>query len=112
MERWTPLIDVASIPDQRGMVVERAEGCFAVFVVAGVPHVLENVCPHRGGDLGEGYVGNGFVYCPLHAWPFELATGCSPTHPGAAVRVFPSRIEAGKVEAQLPCAQIAKEGVR
>src|SRR5690348_916327 len=108
MPRWVPLIDVAQVPANRGCVVECAEGNFAVFVVGGASHVLENTCPHRGGDLGEGYVGNGCVYCPLHAWPFDLHTGSSPTHPGAAVRVFPSRIEAGKVEALLDAVQRAE----
>ena len=100
---WTRLCDVAQVPANRGLVVERPEGALAVFVVDGTPHVLENACPHRGGDLGEGYVNakNGCVYCPLHAWPFELATGCSPTHPGASVRIFAARIQEGAVEADL-----------
>lgn len=100
---WTRLAEVAQIPSGRGLVVERPEGALAVFVVEGVPHVLENRCPHREGDLGEGYVNakNGCVYCPLHAWPFELATGRSPTHPNAAVRVYPARIEGGAIEAEL-----------
>jgi len=111
--RWTALIDVAQVPVGRGAVVERPEGAFAVFVVDGVPHVLENTCPHREGDLGEGHVFNGCVYCPLHAWPFELATGASPTHPGASVRAYPARIEAGRVEASLDAGtQSLFEGAR
>ena len=98
---WTPLIEVERVPEQRGTVVDRPEGSLAVFVVAGVAYVLGNTCPHREGDLGEGHVQGGCVYCPLHAWPFELASGLSPTHPGASVSVYPARIAAGRVEAQL-----------
>ena len=109
---WTRLCELAQVPANRGVVVDRPEGALAVFVVEGVPYVLENRCPHREGDLGEGYVNakNGCVYCPLHAWPFELATGCSPTHPGASVRTFPSRIQDGAVEAELTPAQAAAGG--
>ena len=104
---WTPLIDVAQLPPGRGVVVEWPGGALAVFVENGIPHVLANTCPHRDGDLGEGHVVNGCVYCPLHAWPFDLRTGESPTHPLAKVRVFPARIEGGKVEAELEIAQVA-----
>jgi nitrite reductase (NADH) small subunit len=110
MDAWTPLIEVARVPAGRGAVVEWAGGALAVFVVEGVAHVLENRCPHREGDLGEGYVANGCVYCPLHAWPFELCSGRSPTHPGAEVRVYPARIEGGVVQAQLDSLQLAERG--
>lgn len=114
MLAWTRLCEVAQVPASRGLVIERPEGSLAVFVVDGQPHVLDNVCPHRGGDLGEGYVNarSGCVYCPLHAWPFELVTGRSPTHPNAEVRVHPARIEGGWVEAQLEIALPAASGDR
>ena len=36
---------------------------------------IENKCPHRGGPLSEGIVGNGVVLCPLPGHKFDLATG-------------------------------------
>lgn len=32
-------------------------------------------CPHRGGPLAEGLLGEGCVTCPLHGWRFDLRTG-------------------------------------
>jgi len=36
----------------------------------------DNQCPHRGGPLADGIVGAGKVICPLHAWKYDLETGC------------------------------------
>ncbi len=36
----------------------------------GVPHVLSDVCIHRGGALGEGWVRDGTAVCPYHGWRF------------------------------------------
>ena len=33
------------------------------------------MCPHRGGRLADGLVGDGRVICPLHGFKFALATG-------------------------------------
>ena len=102
MESWCAVAELANLIEGRGTIVERgAKTCLAVFLVGGQPYVLENRCPHRNGDLGAGDVANGLVYCPLHAWPFELESGRSPTHPSAQVRVFPSRIRGTVVEAEL-----------
>ena len=32
-------------------------------------------CPHQGGPLADGLVGNGSVVCPLHAFRFDLRSG-------------------------------------
>jgi phenylpropionate dioxygenase-like ring-hydroxylating dioxygenase large terminal subunit len=36
----------------------------------GAPHVLSDVCIHRGGALGEGWVRDGTAVCPYHGWRF------------------------------------------
>ena len=35
-------------------------------------------CPHRGGPLADGLVGNHSVICPLHGFVFDLRTGQAP----------------------------------
>src|SRR5437870_4423545 len=101
MAQWQPVARLSELVEGRGAVIERPGGCLAVFLVQGRVHVLENRCPHRDGDLGAGDVAGGVVYCPLHAWPFDLATGQSPRYASARVRVFPSRIQGDMVEAEL-----------
>jgi nitrite reductase (NADH) small subunit len=55
---------------------------------------LENACPHRGGPLADGLLGDGEVICPLHGWRFDLESGRGLTDP-CGVRSFATRIVAG-----------------
>ncbi len=36
---------------------------------------LDDTCPHMGASLGAGYVTDGAVYCPWHAWRFSICDG-------------------------------------
>ena len=75
---------------------------FAVFSQGGKFFVIDDVCPHRGGSLGEGLVdAAGTVACPWHGWRFNIATGQSPVNPTARVPCFNVRVEAGWVEAEI-----------
>jgi glutamate synthase domain-containing protein 2 len=40
-------------------------------------YALNNRCPHRGGQLGDGYLVGSDLYCPLHDWDFDVRTGIS-----------------------------------
>ena len=39
---------------------------------------ISNRCPHQGGPLGDGFLQNGYVVCPWHAWEYDPHTGASP----------------------------------
>lgn len=53
-------------------------------------------CPHRGGPLADGLVGERTVICPLHDWNFDLATG--ETKNGACgLAVYPVRAVDGEI---------------
>lgn len=36
---------------------------------------VRNVCPHKGGPLGEGEIQGSILTCPWHGWEFDLADG-------------------------------------
>ena len=40
---------------------------------SGTVHATQAWCPHLGGPLADGVVGNGKVVCPLHGYKFSLA---------------------------------------
>jgi len=76
--------------------------CLAVFRVrAGGVFAIDNACPHRDGPLAWGDLRESTVYCPVHAWPFDLATGRCRDVPGAAVRTYPARVEGDSVWIEL-----------
>jgi len=52
----------------------------------GRAHVLSDVCVHRGGSLGKGWVRDDAVVCPYHGWRFGGDGRCTliPTLPDEA----------------------------
>jgi nitrite reductase (NADH) small subunit len=56
--------------------------------VGGEISAMDNVCPHRGGPLGEGIIENGKVVCPWHAWAFDVKTGIAEHSPNAKVDIY------------------------
>ena len=66
--------------DGRDIAVFRARG--------GQLYATQAACPHRGGPLADGLVGDGSVICPLHAYRFDLASGGSRGNDCAALAVY------------------------
>jgi nitrite reductase (NADH) small subunit len=70
------------------VVLHLPEGMFAV----------DDRCPHRGGLLSQGDLEGVHLYCPLHAWRFDVRTGACPELPGVCVARYAVRVAAGMVE--------------
>jgi len=45
-------------------------------------------CPHKQGPLADGIVGAERVVCPLHAYSFDLRTGCATRESCANLRTY------------------------
>lgn len=89
------------LPQGRGWLV-RLEGLeIALFRIGDQVHAVENECPHRGAALAYGDLRGETVYCPLHAWPFEVRTGRCPEFPEVSIRTFPVHVEGGEVLLEL-----------
>jgi len=61
--------------------------------VNGELSALDNVCPHRQGPLGQGWIEGGSVVCPWHSWTFDVKTGLAEYPVHERVDVFPLRVE-------------------
>jgi nitrite reductase (NADH) small subunit len=69
--------------------------------VNGAIRVLDGVCPHEGGPLGEGTIEEGRVVCPWHAFAFDLQTGVAQDDPALRVEVFEAQVENGELRVKL-----------
>ena len=61
--------------------------------VNGTLSALDNICLHRGGPLGQGFVEGGKIVCPWHGWQFDAATGQVEHNPEARTKVYPIQVE-------------------
>ena len=70
----------------------------AVFNVGGAFHAIENICPHQGAPLAEGWLDDYHVTCPWHAWCFDVRNGEMTAMPGlSSVDVFDVQIDGSTI---------------
>ena len=102
MAEWVRLCAVEELP-AAGEVreIEAAGQMLCLANIDGTFHVLDNLCPHRQGPLGQGWIEGQAVICPWHAWAFDCRTGIAEEPEKALVKVFPTRTEEGTVLADL-----------
>jgi NAD(P)H-dependent nitrite reductase small subunit len=84
-----------------GKTIRLGEKSIALFAIGDEVFATNGVCPHKGGPLGEGFVENGVVYCPLHGWAFDVKTGACPENARAAVKTYPVRMVGEEIQVQL-----------
>jgi nitrite reductase (NADH) small subunit len=93
--QWIRLCGLAEAPSvgrvMEAEVVDGVQVCLAN--VNGVLSAMDNICPHRQGPLGQGWVEGEAVVCPWHSWAFNVKTGASEYPSHERVDVFPLRID-------------------
>ena len=89
-------------PGGAGARIVCGEHDVALFRVGEEFYALENVCPHAGAPLHDGWCEDGEVICPWHGWTFEVQTGQCTTLPGANVATFEVKVENGQVTILVP----------
>lgn len=97
MDSFLDAAEVASLPPGKGRTVELRGKRIALFNVDGKFHAIDDACPHRGAPLGGGWCEGGEVFCPMHGWAFDIATGTCKTRPDRPVRSYPTQVRDGKV---------------
>ncbi|MGI9329675.1 MAG: Rieske 2Fe-2S domain-containing protein [Gammaproteobacteria bacterium] len=81
---WYPIAGSDDVRDDKPLRVELMGLRYVAFRDDdGQAHVLRDVCAHRGGSLGKGWVREGGVVCPYHGWRFGGDGKCQhiPTLP-------------------------------
>jgi nitrite reductase (NADH) small subunit len=103
MSDFIKIANASDLPAGRSMVVEVAGRSIAVFNIGGQFYALDNICMHRGGPLGEGFVdqNNLTVQCPWHGWVYSLTSGVSPLNSMAKVESFEIKLEDEEIKLAL-----------
>ena len=101
---WVEIIAVAECPPGRRRFIEVAERELAVFHLANPERfvVIDNSCPHAGGNLSAGEIEDGcVVVCPWHLWTFNLDSGACTLNEQITLRRYETKIDDGKLLALL-----------
>ncbi len=94
MAEWVRLCAVRAAPKPGEAIEAEANGVAVCLAnVEGRLAALGNVCPHRGGPLGQGWVEGETVVCPWHCWAFSTATGMAEPPETGRVDVFAVKVE-------------------
>jgi nitrite reductase/ring-hydroxylating ferredoxin subunit len=93
MPRFVKVASVNDLPEGAVRAFDAAGTPVAIYNVDGKVYATSNVCPHRGGPLGEGSLEGTTVTCPWHAFRFEVATGQCANQPALKVACHAVRID-------------------
>lgn len=85
--------DVSNMPPGTARPFSLGHYDVAIFNIDGEFYALENVCPHQGGPLADGWLEGPNVTCPWHGWCFDVRTGKMTLGDFARVRRFAVRRE-------------------
>ncbi|MFZ5445535.1 MAG: Rieske (2Fe-2S) protein [Myxococcota bacterium] len=100
MSQFVELLPSAALGEGQRTVVEVEGRSLALARVNGVAYAIDNVCPHRNGELGRGDLQGYHLYCPLHAWCFDVRDGKAFFPQGAKVECFEVKEEDGRIFAR------------
>src|SRR5215831_21033366 len=95
---------VSDVKEGEGKTIEFNDKLVAVFLHQGQYYAIDDVCPHMGASLSGGYVENGIVTCPWHAWRFRLSDGAWADYSKIKIGCYPVRIEGDEIQVELPAA--------
>jgi nitrite reductase (NADH) small subunit len=87
----------ADLPEGSRRIVEVEGQPIALVRVQGKVYGVDNRCPHRDGELGQGDLDGFHLFCPLHAWVFDVRDGRGFFPKGAEIACFEVREEAGRL---------------
>jgi nitrite reductase (NADH) small subunit/3-phenylpropionate/trans-cinnamate dioxygenase ferredoxin subunit len=101
MAEFHTVCRTGEIVEGEGKMVQVAGKLIAVFLEAGRYYAIDDVCPHMGASLSGGFVENGIVTCPWHAWRFRLADGAWADSPRIKIGCYPVRVENDEIQVQV-----------
>ena len=84
---------VQDLSPGKGIKVTIGKMHIALFNYRGRYYAMQNFCPHQNADLADGYLRDGQVFCPLHNWAFDLASGAYAFNPELKIKTFPVVVE-------------------
>ena len=101
MSEFQTVCKLNDLREGEGKTVPVGRKMIAVFLVKGQPFAIDDCCPHMGASLSGGYVEDGIVTCPWHAWRFRVTDGVWADNPRIKIGCYATRVVGDDVQVQL-----------
>jgi len=92
MSEFHTVCRVGELPEGESKAIAVGTKIIAVFRSGDVYFAIDDMCPHMGASLSGGYVEEGIVTCPWHAWRFRLTDGAWADNPRVKIGSYPVRV--------------------
>jgi nitrite reductase (NADH) small subunit/3-phenylpropionate/trans-cinnamate dioxygenase ferredoxin subunit len=109
MTEYHSICRVEELAEGEGRVFSVAGKLIAVFHHAGQYFAIDDTCPHMGDSLSQGYVEEGIVTCPWHAWRFRLADGAWADNPRIKIGSYQIRVAESMIQVAIDTVEIKGE---
>jgi NAD(P)H-dependent nitrite reductase small subunit len=90
-------LKLADIPIGENRCVQVGEKQVGLFHTKEGLFALDNLCPHRGAPLHDGFVTDGQVTCPWHQWQFQLEDGVCRNIPKVQIATYGVEVREGTI---------------
>ena len=101
MAEFHSVCPVGDLAEGEARAVQVGNKVIAVFCQQGQFYAINDMCPHMGASLAGGYVENGIVTCPWHAWRFRVTDGAWADNPRIKIGSYPVRVEGDEIQVQV-----------
>lgn len=99
MSNWHDVGAADDISDDTPLAAQAGGQLLALFRLGDEVFALRDKCSHGNARLSDGYMEDGCIECPLHQGLIDIRSGAPRSAPiTEAVRSFPVRVVAGRVE--------------
>ena len=102
MSEFRTVCRVGDVKEGEGHAAMVNDKLVALFLHDGRYYAIDDVCPHMGASLSGGYVENGTVTCPWHAWRFRLCDGAWADYLKIKIGSYPVRVIGDEIQVQVP----------
>lgn len=102
MQEFTTVAKTGDIPEGEGRAYAVNGRMVAVFNTEKGFYAIDDFCPHMGASLAGGWVEDGTVSCPWHAWRFCVNDGTWTDNPKLKVDCFEVQIEGDDIQVAVP----------
>lgn len=103
MSEFVTVARVGEIPEGEGRAFNVHSRLIAVFNTGGEYRAMNDVCPHMGASLAEGFLEGDAVICPWHAWRFCVRDGSWLDNPKSKIcsEIYAVRVTGNEIQVAL-----------